>query len=156
MSAKFNKTIINTISKELAPIKREIADIVESMSFMNKKFEDMMKAHELSREIITKLELENTDLKVTVEELNDRLANLEQQSRSNNIELQCVPENKKENIYNIVTQLARVVNCEIGERDILHCTRIAKVNPSSNRPRSIIVQLASPRMRDHLLAATIK
>ncbi|KAJ8726142.1 hypothetical protein PYW07_000840 [Mythimna separata] len=156
MSAKFNKTIITTISKELAPIKREIADIVESMSFMNKKFEDMMKAHELSREIITKLELENTDLKVTVEELNDRLANLEQQSRSNNIELQCVPENKKENVYNIVTQLARVVNCEIGERDILHCTRIAKVNPSSNRPRSIIVQLASPRMRDHILAATIK
>ncbi|KAJ8704386.1 hypothetical protein PYW08_013110 [Mythimna loreyi] len=78
MSAKFNKTVITTISKELAPIKKEIADIVESMSCMNKKFEDMMKAHESSREIITKLELENTDLKVTVEDLNDRLANLEQ------------------------------------------------------------------------------
>lgn len=156
MSAKFNNTIITTINKELAPIKKEIADIVESMSFMNSKFEDIMKAHELSKEIITKLEMENTDLRVTVENLNDRLANLEQHSRSNNIELQCVPENKNENVYNIVTQLASVVNCEISERDVLHCTRIAKANPSSNRPRSIIVQLASPRMRDHLLAATIK
>lgn len=156
MSAKFNNTIITTISKELAPIKKEIADIVESMSFMNRKFEDIAKAYELFNETITKLESENADLKITVDDLKDRLANLEQQSRSNNIELQCVPENKNENVYNIVTQLARVVNCEISERDVLHCTRIAKANQSSSRPRSILLQLASPRIRDRLLAATIK
>nr|XP_049701301.1 uncharacterized protein LOC126055566 [Helicoverpa armigera] len=144
------------ISQELAPIKKEMENVVESMSFMNKKFESIMKAHELSQEIISRLESENTDLKITIEDLSDRLANLEQQSRSNNLELQCVPENKNENVYNIVTQLARVVNCEISERDVLHCTRIAKANTSSNRPRSIVVQLASPRMRDHLLAAIIK
>ncbi|KAF9407405.1 hypothetical protein HW555_012563 [Spodoptera exigua] len=56
MSAKFHNTIITTITKELAPIKKEMADIVESVSFINKKFEDIMKAHEMSKEIITKIE----------------------------------------------------------------------------------------------------
>ncbi|CAH2102050.1 unnamed protein product [Euphydryas editha] len=47
------------------------------------------------------------------------------------------------------------LNYEINDKDILHCTRIAKTNPSSTRPRSIVVQLASTRLRDQLLAAVV-
>lgn len=156
MLTKFNTTITTAINKELEPIKKEIEEIKESMFFMNEKFEDIKKEQQSSKESIKKLESENTELKVTVEELHTRINNLEQQARSNNLEVQCVPENKNENVYNVITQLSRVVNCELNEKDILHCTRVAKTNVSSSRPRSIIVQLTSPRVRDQLLAATIK
>ncbi|XP_063891862.1 uncharacterized protein LOC135117200 [Helicoverpa armigera] len=156
MLVKFNKTIISTINQELEPLKKEMQGIRDSISFMNEKFEDIKKEQQSYKESVKKLELENTELKTTIEDINGRLINLEQQSRSNNLDVQCVPENKNENVYSIITQLARVVNCEINEKDISHCTRIAKSNPSSARPRSIIVQLASPRLRDQLLAATIK
>ncbi|XP_026744662.1 putative leucine-rich repeat-containing protein DDB_G0290503 [Trichoplusia ni] len=156
MLTHLNKTVISTINQELLPIKEEIEGIRESMFFMNAKFEDLKKGHESSKETVKKLEQENQELKTTVVELNERLNNLEQQSRSNNLEVQCVPENKNENVYSIIAQLARVVNCDISEKDVVHCTRIAKTNSSSTRPRSIIVQLSTIRKRDELLAATIK
>ena len=153
---KMNKTIIGTINKELEPLKSEMQAIRDSLSFINTKFEDIKKEQETSKESVKNLELDNLELKATVKDISERLVNLEQQSRSNNLEVQCVPENKNENVYTIITQLARVVKCDIEHKDISHCTRIAKTNPSSARPRSIIVQLASPRLRDQLLAATIK
>lgn len=155
MLIQLNKTITISINKELEPLKKEIQEMRESMYFMNEKFEEAKKGHESSKEAIKNLELENLELKKITTDLSDRLNNLEQQSRSNNLEVQCVPENKHENVYNIIMQMARTVKCELNEKDILYCTRIAKYNSSSNRPRSIIVQLASTRIRDQLLAATI-
>lgn len=156
MFEKFKTTMISTIHQEIEPVKKEMQEILDSMVFINKNFEDIQKEHEIAKENMKRLETENKALKTTVENLTERLNNLEQNTRSNNLEVQCVPENKNENVYNIITQLARVVNCEIGEKDVLHCTRIAKNNKTSTRPRSIVVQLASPRVRDQLLAATVK
>lgn len=153
---QFNVSITSTINKELEPIKREMREILESMSFMNNKFEELEKKQHSVDELIKKLEAENISLKNTVGDLQIRIDNLEQQSRSNNIEIQCLPENKNENLYSAVTKLGQTVNCEVKEMDILHCTRIAKVNRTSTRPRSIVVQLASPRLRDQLLASIIK
>ncbi|CAG4949239.1 unnamed protein product [Colias eurytheme] len=41
-----------------------------------------------------------------------------------------------------------------SDTDILLCTRVAKLNTQSSRPRSIIVKFSSPRLRDTFLAAT--
>lgn len=82
-----------------------------------------------------------------------RINSLEQQSRPNNLELQCMPEAKNENVYSFITQLGQVVNCDTQKKDILHCTRIVKANSSSARPSPLVVQLASPRLLDQLLAA---
>lgn len=155
MLVKMNETIVSSINQELEPLKKEMQGIRDSISFMNEKFEDIKKEQQSSHESVKKLELENIELKTTIQQISERLVNLEQQSRSNNLEVQCVPENKSENVYTILTQLSRVVNYEINDKDILHCTRIAKTNPSSTRPRSIVVQLASPRMRDQLLSAVV-
>lgn len=49
------------------------------------------------------------------------------------------------------------MDCPIPTEKILHCTRIAKINRENNqRPRSIVVQFATPRDRDTFLAAAIK
>ncbi|CAB3235972.1 unnamed protein product [Arctia plantaginis] len=136
---QFNKTVVSTINQEMEPIRKEIQEVVASMSFMNDRFEAFEKSQQFTVEVIKNLESENKELKNTVGELLARLNQLEQQSRSNNIEIQNMPENKNENIYNIINDLGQVVSCEIKEKEILHCTRIAKVNPSSTRPSGFSV-----------------
>lgn len=81
---------------------------------------------------------------------------MEQQARSSNVEIQCLPQHNGENLINTVVNLAKVISCDITESNIHHVTRIAKQNTSSTRPKSIIVQFCSPRVRDSFLAASIK
>lgn len=156
MLKQFNDSLKIAISEELAPIKQEMKDMNESMSFINQKFEEIKTEQEAATRKVKDLEVENEKLKQTVGNINTRIDYLEQQSRSSNLEIQCVPEKKHENLYTIVTQLAKTVNSEIKNTDVLHCTRTAKITTSSSRPRSIIIQLASPRIRDELLASVIK
>lgn len=153
---KMQESINKMFDKELKPIKDELFEIKESMNFINTQYEDMKKNNEACKLKILELETKNEELSVTVNDLNLRVNQMEQQSRQNNIELQCVPENKNENLMTIISELGKVVGCQLKDNDILHCSRIAKMNRTSPRARSIIVQLASPRLRDQLLAATIK
>lgn len=153
---QFNEKLCTAISRELMPIKNELKELNESVSFINDKFETIQKEQAATYKELKVLREENTTLKETVGDLNTRLNYLEQQSRASNLELQCVPENKNEELYSIVMQLSKNVSCDLKNTDVLHCTRVAKVNQSSNRPRSIVVQLASPKTRDQLLASVIK
>lgn len=156
MLKQININIMCTINKELAPVREEIREINKSMKFINDTFEEIKMEQNLAKEKMKEIELENKQLRSTLGDLQAKTNILEQQSRKCNLEIQCVPENKKENVCTIITQLGRVVKCDIKEQDIMHCTRIAKSNTSSARPRSIIVQLATPRLRDQLLASITK
>ncbi|KAL4716157.1 hypothetical protein ACJJTC_013934 [Scirpophaga incertulas] len=98
---------------------------------------------------IAEINSSNRDLKV-------RLNQVEQISRSNNIELQCVPENKNENLYSIVQQLSKTIKCPLSDSDVHYCTRIAKQNNNSPRPRAILVKFSNRRLRDTFLANAIK
>ncbi|CAG9128777.1 unnamed protein product [Plutella xylostella] len=62
------------------------------------------------------------------------MSRVEQHSRECNLELSCIPEFKNENLTSTVVQLASVVSCPIADTDIVTCKRVAKVNPSSERP----------------------
>lgn len=156
MLKQFNESIKFAINKELMPIREEMKEIRESMSFFNEKFEEISKQQEVTNKTVNDLQAKNEIMKGSIGNLTARINHLEQQSRSCNLEIQCVPENKQEDLYKIITELGTTVNCELKTTDILHCTRTAKVNPSSTRSRSIIIQLASPMKRDQLLASVIK
>ncbi|CAG9784930.1 unnamed protein product [Diatraea saccharalis] len=94
-------------------------------------------------------------LKDNIKDQGFRLGQVKQQSRQSNIELQCVTEYKSENLLQIIAALGKTVGCVLDNGMILNYTRTAKVNRSSTRRRSIIVQLALVRLRDQLLASTI-
>lgn len=146
-------TVVNT---ELKSIRDEIQSFKDSLDFMNRQYEDIIKEQKRNAEMMNILKDNNLQLTKTVQELTVRLSDLEQKSRENNIEIQCVPENKSENLIKTITTIAGVVGCTITEDDIVNCTRVAKVNPTTTRPRSIIVQLSSIKHRNNFLAATIK
>lgn len=72
------------------------------------------------------------------------------------MEIQCVPETKDENPIAIVLKLAKFLKCNITEENIMKCNRIAKLDRSNPRLRSIGIQMTSPKFRDALLASSIK
>ncbi|KAL4718093.1 hypothetical protein ACJJTC_015311 [Scirpophaga incertulas] len=148
-------SLTSSIRSDLKTVKEEMSDMKGSMEFMNSKFESLLKEHAETKEAMTELQRENTALHSTVKDLNARVNALEQSARSNNVEIQCVPERKNENLVQMITQLSSVIKYNIKHEQILNCTRIAKIKPNSPRPKSIVVQFISKKIRDEFLAASI-
>lgn len=156
VNKSIRKTIGDILSTELKSIRGELNEVKESMDFINDKFEAITQENSDSSMKIKRLEEENSSLQSTIQDLSTRINHLEQSARNNNIEIQCVPEKRDENLLNIVKNLGNTINFQITEDYLAHLTRVAKLNKDSNRPRSIIVQFNSPRVRDQFLAASIK
>lgn len=156
MLTKFIEKMKLTLNQQLQPIRDQIDSMDKSMAFMNAQYEDLLKKYTASEENMKELRRENSEMRVCISDLSSRMNQLEQQTRANNVEIQCLPEKTHENLIDIVSQLSKIVGSGIQDNDIKHCTRVAKQNASNNRPRAVVVQLASPRNRDQFLAATIK
>jgi hypothetical protein len=155
MISELNKSMMSLVTKQLEPLKQSMHEIQDSMTFMNSRFEDIESEQADAKKAMCDLQADNTRMRTDIVELNQRLNNFEQQVRATNLELQCVPENKQENLISIVCGLASAVGSTLNESNIQNCTRIAKLHADNPRPRSIVVHLASPRVRNELLAATI-
>ncbi|XP_063891033.1 uncharacterized protein LOC135116956 [Helicoverpa armigera] len=155
MLEQINASILKVVNKELEPIKSEFADMIASLNFHAKELEEYQLEHKALKTSLKDLQTENTNLKKSVADMGIRINYLEQQTRSTNLELQCLPENKHENLYTVIKQLGTVVGCKLSDADIHHCTRVAKLQNSGSRPRSVVVQLASPRIRDLILSSVI-
>jgi hypothetical protein len=100
------------------------------------------------------LESENLKLQTEIHRLNTRILGMEKISRNCNIELQAVPERRNENVLLLFKKLCEVVKAPLADENISSCRRVAKLNPSTNRPRNIVITLSTPRLRDLVLSAT--
>lgn len=154
-TVELGSVLSNLFSQEIKTIKDDIKEIKSSMDFINSEYEDFKGEHRQTAENVKRLDTECTSMRSTINELNNRISMLEQQSRSNNIELQCVPENKSENIVSLMMNLSGFLKCELKNENIIYGARVPKANRTSPRPRSIVVQLSSVKIRDSLLAAAI-
>lgn len=146
----------NTLNAELRELKDQITGFKDSLDFLSAKYDTMNKDMVSHNSTMMQLKTENELLRSEVNVLSNRVRQMDQLSRSANLELQCVPEHKAENVVSIVRQLGQIVKFPISDGDISYCSRIAKSNPNSSRPRTILVKFNTPRTRDSLLAATIQ
>ncbi|CAK1551288.1 unnamed protein product [Leptosia nina] len=133
----------------------QLSGVTNSLTFLEQQYEQVASELSVKTKAIKVLESENISLKSTVKDLNVRLSIVEQQSRAANLEIQNVPEFVSENLPTTIKQLALTVNCELVESDISYCSRLAKANKDSTRPRSVLVKFTNPRIRDTVLAAVI-
>lgn len=63
---------------------------------------------------------------------------------------------KDGNLIGILTTLSNVIKYPLSTEKTTKCSRIAKINANISRPRSIVVQLTTPRERDNFLSGVIK
>lgn len=143
-------------SNEIKDIVTKIDKFEERLAFSNSEHDKVYRESETHKTLIAKLQSENEELRATTRDLTHRLHQVEHLSRTNNLELQCVPEHSNENLYNTVQQLGNTIKCPVSESDLQYCSRIAKLNAASPRPRSILVKFSSRRLRDTFLAGVIK
>lgn len=153
LSDTLHTTIRNLVSGQLKSLNDQVNDLKDSMTFYNQKYEDMKASLEEKTAIINGLKSDNTKLKSTVLDLSNRLNMVEQNMRECNIEVNGIPEHKTENLVKTIEQLANVIDAPIVPEDILYVTRVAKLNRESDRPRTVVAKLRTPRQRDEVLAA---
>ncbi|CAG9781842.1 unnamed protein product [Diatraea saccharalis] len=150
------KSTLSIFSSELNSLKEDISCVKESMDFINSMFEDITRETNANTEIVNTLKSEYDSLNAAVANISNRFNQLDQFSRASNIEIQCVPERKNENLLTFIKQIGIVIGTQINKDQIMHCTRIAKLDKKSNRPRSIVVQFNTPLTRDSFLASVYK
>ncbi|KAJ8722453.1 hypothetical protein PYW07_003633 [Mythimna separata] len=143
------------VTEQLKQMSEQISDFKNSMNFYNSQYETLKACLEEKDATISKLQTENERLLAASTEHSARLSLVEQSLRVNNVEINGIPEYKAENVIHTVIQLAKTVGEPLEDGDILHATRVAKLNSDSNRPRPVVVKLRTPRLRDSLLAAVV-
>ncbi|XP_045455079.1 uncharacterized protein LOC123664606 [Melitaea cinxia] len=149
-------TIKSAINDELRLIRDELNEMKTLINFINNQYDDFIREHKDNINIIKEVKEENVKAQTEIKESKTRINDLEQRAREKNLDIQCVPEHNNENLLAIMKQLGSVVGSELHDDKILNCTRVAKVNRQSHRPRSIVVQFSSPYARDSFLASVIK
>lgn len=153
--SRMEDSIRSMFVTELRAVRDEMGEVKESINFMNDKFEEILKQQAETKKEIADLKTQNNALKSTVKDLGERLNTMEQSARSSNVEIQCVPEKRNENLLSLVSQISTVINCNLTADSVSHVTRVAKLNPGNPRPRSIVAQFTSTKLRDQFMAAAI-
>lgn len=156
LSEIMQHTIRSLVSEQLNHITGQFNELRESMTFFNKQYEEMKLNLESKTAIIEELQSDNQKLKSTLKNVSQSLNQVEQNMRVCNVEVSGIPENKSENLSNTFKQLAESVKASIVPDDILQVTRVAKLVKDSDRPRTVIAKLRTPRHRDIVLAAVAK
>ncbi|KAH9632079.1 hypothetical protein HF086_015283 [Spodoptera exigua] len=161
--------VLKTQNSSIQNINQEIRD---SIDFMNSKFEEMRQQMDnLKREnqaykiSIANLERKVEDLQVrshtSDNDLTDKLSgmelkieSLEQQARLNNIEICNLPERRDEDLLELVEKIGATIKCLIPRQEVLAVHRVPHARAmENNKPKNIVVKLASRTLRDNVLSA---
>lgn len=145
----------SALESQILEIKHQLTTFEHSINFLSNEYDSIKKTIESQTSELQSLQKQNELLRKSNRDISQRFGQVDQLSRSSNIEIHCVPEHRSENLFNLLQQLAKTIQCPLKDNDIHYCSRIAKMNTSSPRPRSILVKFSSPRLRDSFLAASI-
>ena len=112
---------LNTIEKtlkELTHIKNDIKSVKKSLKTCVDTLVKQTKTLETLSKDNKTLKEDNVKLKSDVKRLNDRLEDLEQYGRRNNVEIQGIPEARGENLLHTITTLGVKMGCKIEASDV--------------------------------------
>ncbi|CAK1598307.1 unnamed protein product [Parnassius mnemosyne] len=158
---KLLRTELKTLSEEMVSFRQEIAKLNTSMTQFNSRL-DSVETRVTSLEQQTKeghKSCNNNELVDIIARLKRDLNIKEQAALSNDLELTGIPEQKGESPGHLMTLVAKKLDVELDERDVVSVERagMRRNRESSDseppRPRVIVVRLARRSVRDQLLRA---
>ncbi|XP_047990123.1 uncharacterized protein LOC125229346 [Leguminivora glycinivorella] len=148
-SEDINKAIkdaTNTLKGELEKFESRLSKCEENVQRLDQKLESM------DVQDGNELRLENDRLRKDLDGLQTRLDDLDQSARICNIEIQNIPEKKGENLVQLAGDIGRLIGVQLSDDKIKAVHRTAH-NVPSDRPKNIVIQLTSRRLRDDVIAA---
>ncbi|KAH9640215.1 hypothetical protein HF086_008451 [Spodoptera exigua] len=125
-------------------LKRENQAYKISIANLERKVEDLqVRSHTSDNDLTDKLS--GMELKIE---------SLEQQARLNNIEICNLPERRDEDLLELVEKIGATIKCLIPRQEVLAVHRVPHARAmENNKPKNIVVKLASRTLRDNVLSA---
>lgn len=153
---------LEDIMKKLLEIEKNNSQMEVSFNLsyesMNEKIEDNTGAvkkqtEEMSKclKTINDLMTENKMLKEKINDLENRLDEQEQYSRRNTIEIYGIPQDKNEDVVQIVKEVGKVLDFEITKPMIDACHRMGRRPGHNSAPAGIVVRFVSRLDKEELL-----
>lgn len=138
--------------------KRMESDFNKAFEFADRKTDEQKllianQTEELKKcmKIIEDLKNENNNLVKKVKDLELRLDDVEQYSRSNNIEILGVPEEKNEDVFETVKKVCTALDVHVERNNIDVCHRLKKPQ-DSHWPATIIVRFVQRDLKNQVLS----
>lgn len=150
-NCKYYEASLIKQKEKVIELESSINELKSSITFIATQYDDMSLEFKKNMNSLSEMHTSNNNEQLI--QLRAKVNILESISRSHNIEIQCVPERKNENILAIVKNLFTKLSLQFAEDTVSFCSRVPKMNGQSARPRNIIVTLQSPRHRDHVISA---
>lgn len=138
---------------DLKKIKSEISSMKSSLDFVHSSVDDLNgKVLKIEKEVqnFQKTMEEVSSLRHRVESLEQIVRDNEQRSRLNNIEIKGVPYSKSEDLYTILNQIGKKIDCNIAKEQINY---IARVPMRGSTDKSIIVSLNNRYLKENFVSA---
>ncbi|KAG8289754.1 hypothetical protein J6590_097886 [Homalodisca vitripennis] len=156
--------ILSSLSSQLENLVKEMREFREESKAMGKsidsthdKIDEVKVLINAQREDIDKcldvidvLKVENSQLQRELEQVKKELCDVQQYSRRNTVDIQGVPENKSENVFEVVKAVAKVLRFDLKAEMIDAVHRLAGGSGAS-RPRGIILKFVRRGDCDELL-----
>lgn len=127
-------------------------DLEKSQEFLSERYDILLKKLEETNNVVTVLNMKIEDLvgklqekDIIIEDLSNKVHNLEQYSRKNMIEINGVKKVEGEHLESIVVNIAKKMSIEIEEADI---EVVHRLPPSRGKEPNIIVEFASRKKRN--------
>lgn len=141
------------LKDDMQSIKQELSGLKDTCIYTSEKLDDLGGRLTGVENRVTNLEklqdsvisLQNDLMKAKLE-----LSAQEQRSRLNNVEIKGVPIKKDENLFSIVEQLSRKVNCTVPKSQINYISRVPMHN---SKEKLIIVSFMNRYVKEDFIAA---
>lgn len=146
--------ITSAIATEISAINNKIASISElekSLEYHIAEHDRLKSITDDQGRIMKEMKTAHDQLQRDFNSMKLQLGDMEQINRQCNVEIHNVPETKNENVLNIAANLASALSVPIPPEQIRSAHRVASGVPG--RPRNIVLQLATRRLRDDVVAA---
>ena len=144
------------VMAKLQDMQGQLSTLIDSVQFCSDKITDFeQKIIKLEEQVkkMDKIVAENKKLSSDLQRLEDRVGELEQLSRSPNIEIQGVPEKANENLLNVLDKLGNYINYKITPEKVEYAHRVQLNKNSNNKIKNIIVRFTSTKEKENVLSA---
>ncbi|CAH2101182.1 unnamed protein product [Euphydryas editha] len=97
---------------------------------------------------------DTSNLPSYVQQLEKKIAAMEQQSRDCNVEIVNIPERRNENLVDLVMKLGSINKHELSKNDIIAIHRVPHAGQQDTRPKNVIVKFSTRVTRDNFLISS--
>ncbi|XP_050664349.1 uncharacterized protein LOC126964996 [Leptidea sinapis] len=156
--ARFRQQLREDISSAVLEVSKALRDNInkleQRMDSWDERLSQLERDHSFhSNEALgSDMKEENNALRTDLHLLTTKFDELDQASRSCNVEIQSIPERKGENLIQLSLEISKLLGVELNHSDIRNVHRVTPGLPTT-RPKNIILQLTTRRQRDDLIGA---